>query len=402
MRKDTRAEKVAEVLERGVEKIYPSFSLLKKKLLAGKPLKVYAGFDPTASSLHLGHLILLRKMAQFQALGHQVFFLIGDFTALIGDPSGRSVTRPRLTKKEVIANSRRFSRQAAKVLSFQGVNPAQLVFNSQWLGKLKAEELIKLASHFTVQQMLVRDMFQKRIEKKKPIFIHEFLYPLFQAYDSVALEADLEIGGNDQTFNMLCGRSLVKDLQHREKMVLTLKLLTDTQGKKMSKTASNAVFLSDSPQEMYGKVMSFPDELIEPSFYLATRVSRVEIEEIQRKMREKRVNRREAKARLAREIVTLCWGQGKAERSHQEFRHVFQEKSLPSKIPLVRLPKKSVSIIDLLLQAKLASSRTEARRLIAQGGIKIDQKVQTDADLVIKAKKGTLIQRGKRKLVQIQ
>lgn len=402
MRKDTRTEKIAEVLERGVEKIYPSSLLLKKRLLAGKPLRVYAGFDPTASSLHLGHLILLHKLAQFQALGHQVFFLIGDFTALIGDPSGRSVTRPRLAKKEVMANSRRFSQQAAKVLSFQGINPAQLVFNSQWLGKLKAEELIKLASHFTVQQMLVRDMFQKRIEKKKPIFIHEFLYPLFQAYDSIALEADLEIGGNDQTFNMLCGRSLVKDLQHRGKMVLALKLLTDTQGKKMSKTADNAISLSDSSQEMYGKVMSFPDELIEPVFYLATRVPQAEIEEIQRKMKEKRVNRREAKARLAWEIVAFCWGRDEAERSHQEFRRVFQEKSLPSKIPLVRLPKKSVSIINLLLQAKLASSRAEARRLITQGGIKINQEVQTDAGRMIKAEKGMLVQRGKRKLVQIQ
>jgi len=402
MKKDTRAEKVAEVLGRGIEKIYPSSSFLKKKLLAGRPLKIYAGFDPTASSLHLGHLALLNKLAQLQELGHQVFFLIGDFTALIGDPSGRSATRPQLTKKEITANGRCFYQQAAKILSFQGNNSARLVFNSQWLGKLKAEDIVELASHFTVQQMLARDMFQRRIEKKRPIFIHEFLYPLFQAYDSVALEADLEVGGNDQTFNMLCGRSLVKDLQHREKIVLTLKLLTDAKGDKMSKTAANAVFLSDSSQEMYGKIMSFPDQLVEPAFYSGTRVPRAEVEEIRQKMKEKQVNRRDAKARLAWEMVALNWGREKAERSAQEFSRVFQEKRLPLKIPLVRLPKETISLIDLLLQTQLASSRAEARRLITQGGIKVDQEVQTDGEQMIKLVKGMLVQRGKRKLVQIQ
>lgn len=402
MKKDTRAEKVAEVLERGIEKIYPSSSFLKKKLLAGRPLKIYAGFDPTASSLHLGHLALLNKLAQLQELGHQVFFLIGDFTALIGDPSGRSAARPQLTKKEITASSRCFYQQAAKILSFRGNNSARLVFNSQWLGKLKAGDVVELASHFTVQQMLARDMFQRRIEKKKPIFIHEFLYPLFQAYDSVALEADLEVGGSDQTFNMLCGRSLVKDLQHREKMVLTLELLTDAKGNKMSKTAANAVFLNDSSQEMYGKIMSFPDQLIEPAFYLGTRVPRAEVEEIRQKMEEKQANRRHAKARLAWEMVALNWGREKAERSAQEFSRVFQEKRLPSKIPLVRLPKKTISLTDLLLQTQLASSRAEARRLITQGGIKVNQEVQTDGERMIKVVKGMLVQRGKRKLVQIQ
>jgi tyrosyl-tRNA synthetase len=402
MKKPTQLEKISEILERGTEKIYPSPAFLKKQLMGKRKLKIYAGFDPTGSSLHLGHLAVLNKLAQLQELGHQIFFLIGNFTALIGDPSGRSTTRPQLTKEEVLTNSDRFYEQAKNVLSFKKPNPARIVFNNQWLNQLKTEDIIRLASHFTVQQLLIRDMFQKRIEKKRPIFVHEFLYPLFQAYDSVALEADLEVGGNDQTFNMLCGRSLVKDIQHREKMVLTLKLLTDAQGKKFSKTEKKAIFLDDSPEEMYGKVMAFPDQSVEPALLLITRIPLKEIEKVKKAMEGERVNRRDAKARLAFEMVSQIWGKKEAERAAREFESVFQKKGLPADIPQIQLPKKTFSLVDLLIKTNLASSKSEARRLISQKGIKINQKTETNVEAEIKLKKGTLIQRGKRKIIQIQ
>lgn len=402
MKTDISPKKIQEILERGVEKIYPSRSALKQRLSTGKPMKIYTGFDATAPSLHIGHLVSLNKLAQLQALGHQIFFLIGDFTTLIGDPTGHSTSRPQLTVKEVLANSCRFSQEASKILSFQGKNPARLVYNSQWIDKLKARDLIQLTSNFTVQQMITRNMFQERMKKGKPIFIHEFLYPIFQAYDSVALEADLEIGGNDQTFNMLCGRSLVKDMQHREKIVMTLQLLTDASGAKMSKTDSNAVFLSDSPQEIYGKVMSYPDELIESAFYLCTKIPYAEAKKIGKNIVEKKISFRDAKARLAWEIVSLNKGKFRADQSAQEFQRVFKEKEVPINIPSLKLAKKPINIVDLLIRINLASSRSEAKRLIVQGGIQINQKVEKRCDQEIKITKGMIIQRGKRKFVRIQ
>ena len=389
---------IKEVLERGVEKVYPSASFLRARLLTKKPLKIYVGLDPTAPSLHLGHLIVLNKLAQFQALGHHVFCLIGDFTALIGDPTGKSKTRPVLSPEEVRKNSRQIARQVRKFLNFQGKNPAHLVYNSQWAKKIKPEDLINLTSHFTVQQMVVRDMFQERLKHQRPIFIHEFLYPIFQAYDSVALEADLEIGGNDQTFNMLCGRDLVKDLQHRAKAVMALKLLTDTQGQKMSKTAQNPVFLNDPPEEMFGKIMSYPDSLLESAFELCTRIPKKEIQALKKKLK----NPRDLKERLASEIVRLVWGEKKATQAAQEFQRVFQEKNLPLHLPTVKLSSiGKMSLPELLVKAHLASSRSEARRLILQGGIKINQEKQTDEKKIIIPQKGMIIQRGKRRFVKI-
>ena len=399
---NTLDQKIQEILERGVEKIYPSKDFLKAKLLSGKPMRLYAGIDPTAPSLHIGHLAILNKLAQFQKLGHQVFFLIGDFTSLIGDPTGRSVARPQLTEKQILANSRFFRKQAEKILSFHSPNPAHLVYNSQWSNKMELKDLIGIASRFTVQQMIVRDMFQKRIARHKPIFIHEFLYPIFQAYDSVALEADLEVGGNDQTFNMLCGRSLVKDLQHREKIVLAGKLLINADGSKMSKTATNTIFLNDPPSEMFGKVMSYPDSLIALGFSLCTQIPYEEVKEIEKSLIEGKLNPRDAKLHLAEEIVALNWGKGKAKKATQEFLRVFQKKSLPTEIPEISLADKSLSLIDLLLKTHLARSRSEARRLIKQGGVRINQQIQSEADREIKISKGLIIQRGRRRFVKIK
>ena len=395
---NTSKTTIEETLRRGVEKIYPSLSFLRKKLLEKKPLNIYAGFDATAPSLHLGHLIILNKLWQFQALGHHIFFLIGDFTTLIGDPTGKSKTRPTLSPQEIRKNSRQIAQQVRKFLNFQGKNPARLVYNSQWTRKLKPEDLIGLASHFTVQQMITRDMFQERIKRQKPIYIHEFLYPVFQAYDSVALKADLEVGGNDQSFNMLCGRDLVKDLQHREKAVMALKLLTDTQGQKMSKTAQNPVFLNDKPAEMFGKIMSYPDSLLESAFELCTRMPEKEIKSLKKKL----LNPRDLKTRLAYEITNLVWGKEKAEQAAQEFQRIFQAKGLPFHLPVIKLnPKRKISLLELLVKTHLAVSRSEARRLVRQGGIKIDQKVQKTWEQTIVPKRGMIIQRGKRRFVKI-
>ena len=398
---NSQPQKIQEIIERGVEKVYPSKAFLRTRLLSGKPLKLYAGIDPTAPSFHIGHLAILNKLAQFQKLGHQVFLLIGDFTALIGDPTGRSSTRPQLTKKEILNNSRAFKKQAERILSFQSPNPARIVYNSAWLSKLTLKDLVQLASHFTVQQMITRDMFQRRIAKKKPIFLHEFLYPAFQAYDSIALEVDLEVGGNDQTFNMLCGRSLVKDLQKREKIVLAVQLLVNPDGSKMSKTATNSVFLNDSPLEMFGKIMSYPDSLIEPGFSLCTQVSWAEVKKIKVDLKEKKINPRDAKFRLAKEIVTISWGTKKAEQAAQEFQRIFQQKAWPSEIPEIKLTKKRWPLIDLLIQTHLATSRSEARRLITQGGIKINRQLQKDPNQVVEVSEGTIIQRGRRRFVKI-
>ena len=252
---------IEEILRRGVEHIYPEPGALKKILLSGKRIRIYCGFDPTGPDLHIGNGNQLRKMAQFQNLGHEVIFLIGDFTAMIGDPDKLAV-RKQLTKKEVLANFKGWKKQAETILNFGGKNPVQIKYNSTWLSKLKFDDVINLASKMTVQRMLERDMFEKRIQEGKPIYIHEFMYPLMQGYDCVHMDVDMEIGGNDQTFNMLVGRDLMKAIKGKEKFVLTINLLTDPTGKKMGKTEGNMVMLTDSADNMFGKIMSVPDEMI--------------------------------------------------------------------------------------------------------------------------------------------
>ena len=263
---------VKEVLSRGVGKIYPSYEALEKLLLSGKKIKLYCGYDPSSSSLHLGHAISLRKLGQFQKLGHEVIMLIGDFTGMIGDPTDKLATRKKLTRQEVLKNAKNYKKIASKFISFTGINAAKLKYNSQWLDKLTFKDLVEITSNFTVQQMIERDMFQERFKNNKPIYFHEFLYPMAQGYDSVAMDIDLEVGGNDQTFNMLVGRTLMKCLKGKEKFVLTMKLLIDSTGKKMSKSEGNMVALDEKPIEMFGKIMSWPDEIMLAGFELLTDV----------------------------------------------------------------------------------------------------------------------------------
>ncbi|MBZ9578262.1 tyrosine--tRNA ligase [Patescibacteria group bacterium] len=401
MKIDVTSEKIKEVLTRGVEKIYPDFKMLEKRMISGEKMRLYCGYDPSAPTLHLGHLITLKKLAQFQELGHEVIMLIGDFTGMIGDPTERLTVRRKLTRREVISNSKSYKKLASKILKFTGKNPARILYNSQWLDNLIFLKLIDLASNFTVQQIVVRDMFQKRIKKKRPIYLHEFLYPLAQAYDGLAMDVDLEIGGKDQTFNMLCGRDLMKALRKKEKFVLATKLLVDPTGKKMGKTEGKMISLDENPIEIYGKIMSWPDSLILPGLELLTNLPLKKVKEISKKIRGRKLNPADAKAQLAREIVVICHNKRAVQVAEREFNRVFKKKKLPSKILEIKLKEKKLNILGLLTKTKLARSRSAAKRLILQKGVKIDNAVEKDWRKVIKVKKGMIVQVGKRKFVRL-
>ncbi len=403
----TDKNKINEVLTRGVEKIYPSREALEKVMLSGKRIRLYCGFDPSASSLHIGNAVLINKLAQFQALGHEVIFLIGDFTGMIGDPTDKSATRKKLTRKELLNNSRNYKRQASVFLRFNGDNPAKIMYNSQWGDKLTFKDLIEISSNFTVQQMIIRDMFQERLKAEKPIYLHEFLYPLAQAYDSVAMGVDLEIGGNDQMFNMMCGRSLVKIMLNKEKFVLTSKLLVDPSGKKMGKTEGNIVSLDETPENMYGQIMSWSDGLIGIGFELCTKVPSDKVKDIYEQLKDKKINPRDLKMKLAYEITRINHGQTKAKKAEEQFVKMFQKKELPDYIESMVTDKPKMNIIALLVDSKLASSKSEARRLIRGGGVKVNNNVVKDENKEIEIpkwevnKKGAVIKKGKRQIITV-
>ena len=391
MKVNTNPKKIEEVLTRGIENIYPNRQALEKVLKSGKKLRIYNGIDPTGK-LHLGNWVVLEKLHQFQLLGHEVIVLIGDFTATIGDPTDKSSLRKPLTREQVLENAKNYKNQIGKILDIKKFN-IKFLHNEEWTNKLKPKDMLELASNFTVARLLERDMFQKRIKAGKDIHLHEFLYPIFQAYDAVTMDVDMQIGGNDQTFNMLAGRTLMKKLKNKEKFVLTTKLLTDPTGKKMGKTEANMINLDESPKEMYGKIMRWPDSLINVGFELCTRVSMNEVKKI--------TNPRSAKARLAKEIVKIHYGEKKAISAEQEFNKIFKEKKLPSEIPGFRLKTGAYNILNLLVKTKIASSKSEAKRLVLQKGVKIDNKVQDDWQKQIKVKKEMIIQAGKRRFVKI-
>jgi len=399
----TDPEKIKEVLTRGVEKIYPSQEAFEKVLRSGKKIRLYCGFDPSAPTLHFGNAIQLRKLAQFQKLGHEVIFLIGDFTGMIGDPTDKSATRKKMTRQQVLKNSKKYQEQASKFLDFSGSNPARVLYNSEWSDKITFFDLIEITSNFTVQQMIVRDMFQERLKENKPIHLHEFLYPIAQGYDSVAMDVDLEIGGADQTFNMLVGRDLMRIIKNKEKFVLTNKLLADPTGKKMGKSEGNMITMEDSPGEIYGKVMSWPDERIESAFELLTDISMQEVEKISFELKENKVNPRDIKARLAREIVTVFHSAQASEVAEKEFNRVFKEKEKPSDIPVIKIPGmgEEISILDTITTvAGLVESKSEAKRLIEQGAVEIDGVVIKDWRAKLKIKKDSIIKVGKRKFAR--
>lgn len=395
--------KTEEALRRWVDKIYPSKKAFEEVLNSGKKLVIYHGVDPTAPHLHLGHSTNYFLLKRFQELGHKVILLIGDFTAQIGDPTGKTATRKALTRKQVLENCRTYRKQAGNILNFKsGKNPAELKFNSQWLDKLTPEEIVRLAANFTHGQMIKRDMFRQRMKRKEEIYLHEFLYPLFQAYDSVVLNVDGEVGGTDQIFNMLRGRVLMRIYRNKEKFVIATPLLINPKtGRKLMSKTENFIALDFPPNEMYGRTMALPDETIIPCLKFCTEIPLIEIQEIERNLKFKKINPRDAKARLAREIVSIHHGRKAALLAEKEFERIFKEKKLPTRILEIKIKEKTFNLLDLLVKTKLAPSKSEAKRLILQKGVKINSQIQEDWKKIIETKKGIIIQVGKRKFVKL-
>lgn len=391
-------DEITNLLTRGVEKIYPSQEVLEKVLRSGKKLKLYQGFDPSMPSLHLGNFAGVMKLRQFQKLGHEIIFLVGDFTAMIGDPDKLSVRRP-MTREETRKNSETWKEQIKNIIDFDSPNPAKLLYNSEWLDKVSFKDLIGITSHFTVQQMLERDMFQKRMAEDRPVYLHEFLYPVAQAYDSIVMDVDLEIGGSDQTFNMLAGRDLMKAMRNKEKMVLTTKLLVDAKGDKVGKTTGNALFLDSTPEQFYGGIMAFPDEVIVLGFELLTEVP-FDAEKIEKEVQK---NPMSVKKGLAFEIVRLIWGDEAAHKAQEEFERVFQKREMPETAEEVRVRvRDSVKIADFLVENNLVPSMAEAKRLIKNGAVDIDGVTVKDPKEEIALKNGMIIKIGKNKFVKIK
>ena len=386
-------------LVRGADEVLPEGGLAEK-LKRGKPLVVKTGFDPTAPDLHLGHTVLINKMRQFQEFGHEVIFLIGDFTGMIGDPSGKNTTRPPLTPEEIQANARTYESQIYKILDEKST---RIEFNSNWMGDMDAAGLIKLSSHHTVARMLERDDFSKRYAGGQPISIHEFLYPIVQGYDSVALRADIELGGTDQKFNLLVGRQLQQDFGQEPQVVLTMPLLEGLDGvQKMSKSLGNYIGITDAPGEMFGKIMSISDELMWRYFELLSFRPIDDIAAVRKGVADGR-NPRDAKFELAAEIVARFHGESAANAAQQEFVSRFQQGAMPEEIPDVTLQSDDgqLGIAHLLKGAGLVASTSEAFRMLKQGAVKIDGVRIEDRTLQVAAGSADVYQVGKRKFARV-
>jgi tyrosyl-tRNA synthetase len=396
---------IDEILSRSVAEILPSKDEFRKLLLSGKKIKFYIGTDPTGTSLHLGHATNYIVLERLRKLGHQAIFLIGDFTARIGDPTDKKAIRKSLSRQEVVTNVKTWLKQIAPIVNLNDkTNPVSIVYNNDWLAKLNFEDVINLSAHFTVGQMLERDMFEKRITESKPIYVHEFFYPLMQGYDSVHLEVDMELCGNDQKFNALAGRTLLKKIKNKEKFVFITTLLENpiTKEKMMSKSLGTGVFLDDSPKDMFGKIMAQADENIEQLFIDCTYLSISDI----KKLIVDIDNPRDLKLILATEIVSIYHGKNIANKAKEFFIKTVSNKELPDTIKQVNLAYKQILLIDLLIALDLVSSKGEARRLISQGAIKLGSKDNLkkviDIDYRVMPSPGLIIQRGKREFREIK
>ena len=382
-----------EVLSRQVAEILPTKKGLEA-VMRKRKIRLYLGVDPTGHNLHLGHAIALRKLQQFADLGHEATLLVGTGTVLAGDPSQRDTARKAITKKEVDRNIKSWKKQAEKVVNFSKV---KMKYNGDWLLQLKLADILQIASNISAVQLFQRDIFKRRIKKGDTVWMNETLYPLLQGYDSVVLDADLEIGGTDQVFNMLIGRELQRKMKGREKFVLTVPMILGLDGKTMSKTSGNTVNIADPPKEMYGKLMTLRDEFVGQYFELAADVPKKEVKDLERKL-----SPRDFKAQLAKEIVTLYHGVKKAEQAEKEFVRVFQKKQLPSRIQKAKVSRQGPLSLYKVIAELFAISRSEARRVIEQGGVKIDGTLQKDPSLVLKLRPGMVIQVGKRRTLQIR
>jgi tyrosyl-tRNA synthetase len=410
-KKETTMKSVEEqlaYLKKGCMEIIHEIELkakLERAIRKNKPLRIKAGFDPTAPDIHLGHTVLIRKMKHFQDLGHDVIFLIGDFTGLIGDPSGQSATRPPMTREQINKNAETYKNQIFKILDSE---KTIIDFNSRWLGELTSFDIIKLTSKYTVARVLERDDFSNRLKNGQPISLHELLYPIMQAYDSVALEADVELGGTDQKFNLLVGRDIQREYQQEPQIVMTMPLLEGLDGvEKMSKSLDNYVGITELPSEIYGKIMSVSDPLMFRYYELLTDVSLFQIEDWRKEIQEEKLNPKELKSKLAKMIVADFWGEAEAENAVQEFDKVFKQKEIPSDLavhvvdPGKMLESAEVNIIDVL--EEILASRGEAKRIVRQGGIYIDGNRIDDIEfkLNFSKKDDYILKIGKRRFYRI-
>lgn len=390
-----------DLIRRGVSEIIPENELerkIEKSIKTNKPLTVKLGCDPSRPDLHLGHSVVLRKLRQFQDLGHKAILIVGDFTGMIGDPSGKSKTRPSLSLEETRKNGESYFEQARKILSEKNV---QMIYNSEWLGKMSFADVIKLASRYTVSQMLEREDFHARFDKEEPISVHEFLYPLAQAMDSVAIESDVELGGTDQKFNLLVGRAIQREYGKEPQVILTMPILPGTDGvEKMSKSLDNYIGINEPAREIYGKTLSIPDRLMYDFFILATNTPNSELGEVKTLIGS---DPREAKRRLARELVTLYHSNEAARAAEEEFDRIFVKKDTPDEIEEMAYGTTgaSVNILQLLAETKLAPSKSEARRLVEQGGVTVNNEKIADAKANLTLGGAMIVKVGKRKFLKI-
>lgn len=397
-------EEQIALIERGAVDLISREDLVRKltrSIETGQPLKVKAGFDPTAPDLHLGHTVLLQKLRHFQLLGHEIYFLIGDFTGLIGDPTGKSDTRPRLTREDVERNAETYKEQVFKILDPQ---KTKVVFNSGWLGELSSYEMIRLASELTVARMLEREDFKQRFDNGRPISIHEFLYPLIQGYDSVALEADVELGGTDQLFNLLMGRDLQRSHKQEPQVVLTMPLLEGLDGvNKMSKSLGNYIGITESADDIFGKVMSVSDDLMFRYYELLSDLSIDDISILRSRMGKGELHPKKVKMRLARELTGRFHGGEAAEKAEHNFEQVFRRGELPDEIPecLIKAAEESVWLPKLMLESGLVNSTSDGRRMIKQNAVTVDGAKITDVDAEIPASGKVLLKVGKRRFCQV-
>jgi len=389
-------DKIDDLLNRGVDRILPSKKDLEKVLRNGKKLRVYQGFDPSSPQLHIGHMIGLRKLRQWQDLGHEVIFLIGDFTGRIGDPTGKDETRSFLDKETVEKNAKTYKEQAGKILKFDGKNPAKVKFNSLWLDKLSMPEVFNLAAQVTYQQVIKRGMFKKRLQKDQDISFNEIMYPIMQGYDSVAMDVDVEVGGSDQLFNMMIGRDLMHKMKHKNKFVMTTQLLTDAQGNKIGKTEGNTIALTDPPEKIFGAIMNFPDDVILKGLETLTDIPQNEIEVINKSIEDGQ-NPVKFKKKLAFEIVSQLNNPTLALNAQKEFENVFQRSGEPEN-PLEIKVGDEISASEVV--TSIVGSKSEAKRLFEQGAIEVNGK--TEKNPKAKLVNNQVIKIGKKKFVKIR
>ena len=393
---DKNRDKIDELLTRGVDKIYPSPEALEQVLRSGKKIKLYQGFDPTGNKLHIGHMVGLRKHRQWQDLGHEVIFLIGDGTGEAGDPTGKKKTREKFfTSRELRANAKDYLIQASKVVRFDGPNPIKILYNGDWLNKLTKTDILNIAQNFSVQQMIERDMYQERLKAGEEINLREFLYPLLQAYDSVAMDVDLELGGSDQTFNMLAGRTLMKKMKGKEKFVMTTPLLSDSKGVKIGKSEGNVIGLTDEPNDLFGKIMSFGDDAIIPMFTLLTDVLMEEINSFDIKK-----NPMDLKKKIAHILVSSLYSEKEAQEAEENFIKTFQKREIPEEMEEIKYNKGEL-LSEVLVKNKVLSSKSQWRRLVLENAVHDLEKNENITDVNLKVSENLTLKIGKKIFVKI-